>query len=114
VESGNEKTLRPRGVPATEILSKSRHFGCRGPATAFTRNLAEIQHEVHRDTVAVTSHNRITGYFLSPEEFAEFEDLRAKSRKSLVVGQLPAESVQGLENARMDPRHADLDPLMND
>lgn len=78
----------------------------------FARNFAEIQHEVHRETFAVTSHSRITGYFVSPEDFAEFEELRAKARKSLIVGQLQAETVQALHESRMDDRHSSLNDLM--
>jgi PHD/YefM family antitoxin component YafN of YafNO toxin-antitoxin module len=83
-------------------------------ATAFARNFAEIQHEVHRETVAVTSHRRITGYFVSPEVFAEFEALREKARKSLTVGNLPSATVEALKETRMDNRHADLNSLMQD
>jgi len=83
-------------------------------ATTFTRNFAEIQHQVHREAVAVMHHSRITGYFVSPEEYAEFQDLRAKARKSLIVGQLPEETVRALEQARMDPRHDHLNALMSD
>jgi hypothetical protein len=83
-------------------------------ATLFARSFAEIQHEVHRETFAVTSHSRVTGYFVSPEEYAEFEELRAKARKSLRVGSLPAETVRALEESRMDDRHASLNALMQD
>lgn len=83
-------------------------------ATAFARGFAEIQHEVHRETVAVTSHSRVTGYFLSPEDFAEFEALREKARKSLVVGNLPEATVEALKESRMDDRHAALNALMQD
>ena|ERR1700681_4917040 len=83
-------------------------------ATTFTRNFAVIQHEVHREPVAVTSHSRVTGYFVSPEDFAEYEALRAKARKVWVVGQLPNETVEALEKSRMDERHAALNALMQD
>jgi hypothetical protein len=81
-------------------------------ATALTRHFAEIQHEVHRETVAVTSHSRVTGYFVSPEDFAEFELLRAKARRNLIVGNLPAETIRALSESRMDERHAALNALM--
>jgi PHD/YefM family antitoxin component YafN of YafNO toxin-antitoxin module len=83
-------------------------------ATAFTRHFAEIQHEVHREAVAVTSHSRVTGYFVSPEDFAEFEALREKARKSLVVGNLPDATVEALKQSRMDERHEALNALMRD
>lgn len=83
-------------------------------ATVFARNFAVIQHEVHKETVAVTSHSRVTGYFISPEDFAEFEELRAKARKNLVVGQLPPDTVAALQSVRMDSRHDALNALMED
>ena len=83
-------------------------------ATTFARNFAEIQHEVRRETVAVTSHSRVTGYFVSPEDFAEFEALREKARKSLIVGKLPNDKVDALKSAHMDERHDALNALMQD
>ena len=83
-------------------------------ATAFARNFAEIQHEVHREAVAVTSHSRVTGYFVSPEDFAEYEALKAKARRSLIVGKLPKDTVDALKGAQMDERHNALNVLMQD
>lgn len=57
------------------------------------------------------SHSRVTGYFVSPEDFAEFESLRAKARRSLLVGNLPEETVK---KTKMDRRQAALNALMQD
>jgi hypothetical protein len=83
-------------------------------ATLFTRRFAAFQHEVHREPVQVTSHSRVVGYFVAPEEYAEYKALREKARKNLVVRQLPDETVNALEEARMDSRHAHLNALMQD
>jgi hypothetical protein len=83
-------------------------------ATAFARNFAQIQHDVRTETVEVMSHSRVTGYFVSPEDFAEFETLRAKARRSLLVGSLPEETVKALKETKMDKRHASLNALMQD
>lgn len=83
-------------------------------ATAFARNFAQIQHEVRTEPVEVTSHGRVTGYFVSPEDFAEFESLRIKARKNLVVGKLPQATVKALKKTRMNPRHAALNALLQD
>ena len=83
-------------------------------ATAFTRQFAIIQHDVHKEAVAVTSHSRITGYFISPEDFAELETLRAKARKNLVVGRLPDETVAAIDQSHMDDRHLALNVLMQE
>jgi hypothetical protein len=83
-------------------------------ATAFARNFAQIQHDVRSETVEVTSHSRVTGYFVSPEDYAEFASLRAKARRNLVVGRLPEETVKALKKTKMDKRHAALNALMQD
>jgi hypothetical protein len=83
-------------------------------ATAFARNFAQIQHDVRTETVEVTSHSRVTGYFVSPEDFAEFESLRAKARRNLLVGNLPEETIKALKKTKMDKRHAALDALLQD
>jgi ABC-type phosphate transport system auxiliary subunit len=57
-------------------------------ATAFARNFAQI--------------------------FAEFESLRAKARRSLLVGNLSDETVKALKKTKMDKRHAALNALMQD
>jgi len=83
-------------------------------ATTFARNFAQIQHDVRSEPVEVVSHSRVTGYFVSPEDFAEFELLRAKARRNLRVGSLPDETVKALKETRMDKRHAALNRLMQD
>ena len=83
-------------------------------ATDFVRNFARYQHEAHREPVAVTSHGRTTGYFVSPEDYAEFQELRAKARQVLPVGRLPDDVVNALRSTEMDARHAHLDALMDD
>ena len=83
-------------------------------ATEFVRNFAQIQHDIRREAIAVTSHGRTTGVLISPEDFAEFESLRAKARQSLRVGELPDNAVQGLRETAMDPRHSPLNDLMDE
>ncbi|HEY0442411.1 MAG TPA: type II toxin-antitoxin system Phd/YefM family antitoxin [Xanthobacteraceae bacterium] len=82
-------------------------------ATQFARQFARFQHEARRETVVVVSHDRPVGYFLSPEEFAEFEELRAKARRHLRAGALSEETIRAIRAARMAPEHAHLDALMD-
>lgn len=83
-------------------------------ATEFSRNFARIQHEVHREAIAVTSHGRTTGYFVSPEEYAELDGLRAKARRILRVGELSEDTLRSLRDSTMDARHSALDALMDE
>ncbi len=84
------------------------------PATEFCRNFGRYQHEAQRETVAVTSHGRTTGYFLSAAEYEELQALRARARQQLPAGELPADVVEAIRASEMDPRHDHLDALMED
>lgn len=81
-------------------------------ATAFARNFASIQDVVHKEPVAVTSHGRTKGFFISPEEYAEFEQLRAKARKVIKTGELSDETVRAIRESTMDSRHDVLNDLV--
>jgi hypothetical protein len=83
-------------------------------ATAFIRNFARYQDEAHRHVVAVTSHEREIGYFLSPKDYAEYEELRAKARRNLRVGELPDSVLRAIRETTMDQKHQALDELMRD
>ncbi|GGE47068.1 type II toxin-antitoxin system Phd/YefM family antitoxin [Niveispirillum cyanobacteriorum] len=39
------------------------------PASEFTRNFGHYRMVAQRETVAVSSHGRITGYFIAPDEY---------------------------------------------
>jgi PHD/YefM family antitoxin component YafN of YafNO toxin-antitoxin module len=83
-------------------------------ATEFARNIAKFQHSVHKEPVEVTNHGRTAGFFLSPEEYAEYTSLKAKARKVLLVGNLSDEKVKELQDTSMDERHAHLNALLDD
>ncbi|WP_204215746.1 type II toxin-antitoxin system Phd/YefM family antitoxin [Microvirga pudoricolor] len=83
-------------------------------ATDFVRNFAQIQHDIRREAIAVTSHGRTTGVLISPDDYAELESLRAKARQSLRVENLPDDVVRGLRETAMDRRHSSLNDLMDE
>lgn len=82
-------------------------------ASEFARKFAEYQQSIHKGAIQVCSHSRVTGYFLSPEEFSEYEALKSKARKVLYTGNLPDDLMRDLRNTSMDSRHAHLDALMD-
>ena len=81
------------------------------PASEFTRNFGRYRMRAQREPVAVSSHGRITGYFVSPGEYAEFK-LYRESRRSFATAELSEES-QAIRSSRIDPRHADLDRMLD-
>ena len=82
------------------------------PASEFTRNFGRYRMRAQRETVAVSSHGQITGYFVGPDEYEEFKRFR-ESRRSFATAELPEEKVRAIGASRMDARHAPLDTLLD-
>jgi hypothetical protein len=72
------------------------------PASEFTRNFGRYRMRAERKAVAVSSHGRITSYFLGPEEYEEFKRFR-ESRRSFATAELPEEKIETIRTSRMDP-----------
>jgi hypothetical protein len=69
-------------------------------ATDFVRNFARYQHEAFRSRViVVTSHDRVVGGYLSADELALYERLKAREREVLVVGELDDAVMADIETA---------------
>ena len=84
------------------------------PSTEFAKNFGHYCEVVQAGPVAVTSHNRVTGYFISRKELDELLRLKARTAQAHAIQDLPDEAVQALEKSRMDPRHDALNDLLND
>jgi len=69
-------------------------------ATEFVRNFARYQHEAFRGgVIVVTSHDRVVGGYLSADELAHYERLKAREREVLTVGELDDAAVTDIEAA---------------
>ena len=82
-------------------------------ATEFARNFGQYREMVQREPIAVTSHGRTTGYFISAAEFEELQRIKAAARRSLSVQDLSAEEVAVIAAQRMAPEHDHLDALLD-
>jgi hypothetical protein len=82
------------------------------PASEFTRNFGRYRMRAQREVVAVSSHGRITGYFVGPDEYEEFKRFR-ESRRSFATAELPEEKIEAIRKSRMDPRHAHLNDMLD-
>ena len=70
------------------------------PATQFARNFAHYQDEAIRTKViVVTSHDRVVGGYLSASELAHYEQLKARERQVLRVGDLDDQAIADIEAA---------------
>ena len=82
-------------------------------ATEFCRNFGEYQRRAQREPIQVQSHGKTTGYFMSADEFERAQRILAQSRQAYHPSELPGEVLTAIEGARMDPRHASLDQLLD-
>ncbi len=83
-------------------------------ASEFAKNFGRYRDAAQREPVAVTNHDRVTGVLVSPQDFDEFQRLKALATRAFFVEELSAEALQAIADARMDERHAHLDRLMDD
>lgn len=82
-------------------------------ATDFCRNFTQYQRTVIQKPVEVRSHERVTGYYISPEMFESFKMTMLQSRKSYTLSNLPQNIKEKMAEAKMDARYAHLDSLMD-
>ena len=82
------------------------------PASEFTRSFGRYRMRAQREPVAVSSHGRITGYFVGPDEYEELRRFR-ETRRSFATAELSEEKAEAIRASRMDPRHAHLDKLLD-
>jgi PHD/YefM family antitoxin component YafN of YafNO toxin-antitoxin module len=83
-------------------------------ATEFCRNFGHYRFEAQNEPIAVTSHGRTTGYFVSASEFAHYQALLHKERENLRVGHLPDDALSALHSSTYPEGHEDLDSLMDE
>jgi PHD/YefM family antitoxin component YafN of YafNO toxin-antitoxin module len=83
------------------------------PATEFTRNFGQYREIAQREPVAVTSHGRATGYFVSAVEFVDMQRLNTWARRSGAVADMTKEEIEQMAASRMAPEHDHLNALLD-
>jgi len=83
-------------------------------ATEFAKNFGRYRDEAQREPVAITSHGRTTGYFVSAQEFAELQRLRAFERRVYGIADLPPPLADAIAPAKMAPGNEHLNRLLED
>jgi prevent-host-death family protein len=84
------------------------------PATEFTRNFGLYREVAQREPVAVTSHGRPTGYFISAVEYEEMQRLKALARRPRAITDLTEAEIEAVSASRMGSEHDRLDALLED
>jgi len=82
-------------------------------ATEFTRNFGQYREIAQREPVAVTSHGRATGYFVSAVEFEEMQRLKAYARRSRAVADMTKDEIEQMAASRMSSEHDHLNVLLD-
>jgi prevent-host-death family protein len=83
-------------------------------ATEFTRHFGHYSEIAQREPVAVTSHGRATGYFVSASEYEELQRMKASTRRSRAVADLTVEEIEELAATRMSAEHDHLNCLLDE
>jgi len=82
-------------------------------ATDFVKNFGQYKEQAQREIIAVTSHGRTSGYFLSEHEYREYMLLKAQARHAYHVSELPDKTIAAIAKAEMNPSHDCLNALMD-
>ena len=84
-------------------------------ATEFAKNFGRYKEAAQREPIAITSHGRTSGYFMSAPAFEEYQRLKAQAtRAAYRIEELPDDIADAIAKARMDPAHAHLDRLLDE
>lgn len=81
-------------------------------ATEFAKNFGRYKEAAQREPIAITSYGRTSGYFVSAQEYAELQRLRALERRAYRISELPAEIADAIEGSKMNPGHNPLNDLL--
>ena len=83
------------------------------PASEFTRNFGRYQMLAQREVLAVSSHGRVTGYFIAADEYEAFKRFRGY-RRSFATAELSEEEANAILSSRMSPEHDHLNALLDE
>ena len=83
-------------------------------ATEFAKAFGRYKEEAQREPIAITSHGRVSGYFISAREFEELQRLRAFERRVHRINDLPSEIADAIEGSKMNPAHDHLNKLLDE
>jgi PHD/YefM family antitoxin component YafN of YafNO toxin-antitoxin module len=83
-------------------------------ASEFSKNFGRYREVVQREPIAVTSHNRVTGYFIPSADYEAYLRIKAQFPHAMAIDELSDPLIEALSTSAMDARHAHLDSLLDD
>ncbi len=84
------------------------------PSSEFSKNFGRYREIAQREPVAVTNHDRVTGYFVSGAEYTEYLELKARMPKAYALEELSEATIQAIAASKMDVKHNHLNSLLDD
>ena len=84
------------------------------PSSEFSKNFGRYREIAQREPVAVTNHDRVTGYFVSSAEYEEYLELKARMPKAYAIEELSEATIQAIAASKMDAKHDHLNSLLDD
>lgn len=83
-------------------------------ATEFSKNFGRYREHVQREPIAVTSHDRVTGYFVSNAEYEDYVRVKSLMPKAYAVEELSEQTIQAIAASKMDAKHNHLNSLLDE
>ncbi len=83
-------------------------------ATEFSKNFGRYREQVQREPIAVTSHDRVTGYFVSNAEYEDYVRVKSLMPKAYAVEELSEQTIQAIAASKMDAKHNHLNSLLDE
>jgi len=84
------------------------------PSSEFSKNFGRYREVAQREPVAVTSHDRVTGYFVSGSDYEAYLRMKSQLPKAYAVEELSEETIQAIAASKMDAKHDHLNNLLDD
>ena len=82
-------------------------------ASQVVKHYGEYKEKVQRQPIAITSHGRTSGYFVSQHEYDEYLKLKSQARQVYGLDYLPDRTIDALSKAEMNAEHYHLNALIN-
>lgn len=83
-------------------------------SSEFSKNFGRYREVAQREPVAVTSHDRVTGYFVSCADYEAYLRLKAQMPQAYAIHELSEETIQAIAASKMDTTHDHLNSLLDD
>jgi hypothetical protein len=83
-------------------------------AGELAKSFSKYKDEAQREPIAITNNGLLGGYFISTQDYQEFQRVRNRMRKAYTIETMPEDLVQEIANSKMDPEFDHLNDIMKE